>query len=242
MLEVQPPAGSFTPDLARPASTCCIAAGSGITPVLSIAASLLAAHDETVVTLIYGNRRSDTVMFADEIADLKDAHPARLRVVHVLSREPHEVELFSGRLDAAKLRDLLPSRSTSTGVDHWWLCGPFGMVNDAIGVLRELGVGPERIHRELFFVGEQPNEVHHADAPVGAGATVTVVHGRPTEHCRRPGGDHRPRRRSSRSAPTCRSPARAACAAPAGPASPTARCGCAATSPSIPTRSTPATC
>ena len=80
-----------------------IAAGSGITPVLSIAASLLrepAAHASRV---LYGNRRSGTVMFADELADLKDAHPARLELVHVLSREPREAELFSGRLDAARL-------------------------------------------------------------------------------------------------------------------------------------------
>ena len=175
VLEVQTPAGSFTPDLAVPGEHVLLAAGSGITPVLSIAASLLAAHAETVVTLIYGNRRIDTVMFADEIADLKDSFPARLRVFHVLSREPHEVELFCGRLDAAKLRDLLPVAVDVDWADHWWLCGPFGMVKDAIGVLLELGVGPERIHRELFFVGEQPNEVHHADPPVGAGASVAVT-------------------------------------------------------------------
>jgi ring-1,2-phenylacetyl-CoA epoxidase subunit PaaE len=175
VLEVQPPAGSFTPDLTAPGEHVLLAAGSGITPVISIAASLLAAHDETVVTLIYGNRRSDTVMFADEIADLKDVYPARLRVFHVLSREPHEVELFCGRLDAAKLRDLLPVAVDIEWADHWWLCGPFGMVKDAIGVLLELGIAPERIHRELFFVGEQPSEVHHADPPVGAGASVAVV-------------------------------------------------------------------
>ena len=80
-----------------------IAAGSGITPVLSIAAGLLAAGSE--VTLLYGNRRADTVMFADEVADLKDAYPTRMRLVHVLSREAQEVDLFTGRLDEAKLRD-----------------------------------------------------------------------------------------------------------------------------------------
>jgi ring-1,2-phenylacetyl-CoA epoxidase subunit PaaE len=174
-LEVQPPAGSFSPDLAAPGEHVLLAAGSGITPVLSIAASLLAADDDNVVTLIYGNRRSDTVMFADEIADLKDAHPVRMRVVHVLSREPQEVELFCGRLDAAKLRELLPVAVEPAWVDHWWLCGPFGMVADAITVLDELGVEPARIHRELFFVGEQPSEVHHVDVAAGPGATVTVV-------------------------------------------------------------------
>ena len=69
---------------------------------------MLAADDESTVTLLYGNRRSDSVMFADEIADLKDAYPARMQLVHVLSREPQEVELFNGRLDAGQLRALLP--------------------------------------------------------------------------------------------------------------------------------------
>jgi ring-1,2-phenylacetyl-CoA epoxidase subunit PaaE len=87
-LDVQAPSGSFTPDLTVPGRHVLIAAGSGITPMMSIAASVLAADDKSAVTLIYGNRRSDTVMFADEVADLKDAYPARMQLVHVLSREP----------------------------------------------------------------------------------------------------------------------------------------------------------
>ena len=175
-VEVQAPAGSFTPDLTRPGRHVLIAAGSGITPMLSIAASVLAANDESTVTLLYGNRRSDSVMFADEVADLKDAHPTRMRLVHVLSREPQEVELFSGRLDAAKLRTLLPATVDPAGVDRWWLCGPYGMVTDAIEVLTELGVDRGRIHRELFYVEEAPpEEVHHVDAPPGPGAEVNLV-------------------------------------------------------------------
>jgi len=153
-----------------------IAAGSGITPVLSIAGSVLAAQDSSVVTLLYGNRRSDSVMFADEIADLKDAYPERICLVHVLSREPQEVELFNGRLDAAKLRALLPVTVDVPAVDHWWLCGPFGMVEDAIGLLTELGVPRGRIHRELFYVEDEPPEqATHAEAPAGPGAEVTVL-------------------------------------------------------------------
>ena len=176
IVEVQPPSGSFTPDLATPAHHVLLAAGSGITPVLSIAASVLAADETSTVTLIYGNRRSDSVMFADEVADLKDAYPQRMRIVHVLSREAQEVELFNGRLDAAKLADLLPATVDVDAVDHWWLCGPFGMVTDAIDVLTKLGVERPRIHRELFYVeDEPPAEVHHVDAPVGSGAEVTVI-------------------------------------------------------------------
>jgi ring-1,2-phenylacetyl-CoA epoxidase subunit PaaE len=176
VIDVQTPSGSFTPDLGSPAHHVLIAAGSGITPMMSIAASVLAANAESTVTLFYGNRRTDSVMFADEVSDLKDAFPARMRLVHVLSREPQEVELFNGRLDAAKLRTLLPVTVAVDAVDHWWLCGPFGMVTDAMDVLTDLGVERTRIHRELFYVEpDPPAEVHHVDAPAGPGAEVTVI-------------------------------------------------------------------
>jgi ring-1,2-phenylacetyl-CoA epoxidase subunit PaaE len=175
-LEVQAPSGTFTPDLSVPGRHALIAAGSGITPMMSIAASVLAADGKSTVTLLYGNRRSDTVMFADEVADLKDSHPARMQIVHVLSREPQEVELYSGRLDRERLTALLPVTVDIAGVDHWWLCGPFAMVTSAIEVLRELGVDASRIHRELFWVGDEPPvEVTHDDAPVGEGASLTVI-------------------------------------------------------------------
>ena len=176
VIDVQEPSGSFTPDLDTPGHHVLIAAGSGITPVLSIAGSVLAAQDKSTVTLLYGNRRSDTVMFADEIADLKDAYPERICLVHVLSREPQEVELFNGRLDAAKLRSLLPVTVDVAAVDHWWLCGPFGMVEDAIGLLTELGVPRGLIHRELFYVEDAPPApATHAEAAPGPGTEVTVL-------------------------------------------------------------------
>lgn len=174
-IEVQPPTGSFTPDVDTPARHVLIAAGSGITPVLSIAASVL-AHPAAEVTVLYGNRRTDSVMFADEVADLKDADPGRVQLVHVLSREPQEVELFDGRLDAGKLRELLPVVCAVGSVDHWWLCGPFGMVTAATDVLTALGVPGDRIHRELFYVEELPPEqARHAEPPPTGGSEVTVV-------------------------------------------------------------------
>ncbi len=103
--------------------------------MLSIAASVLAAHPDTRVTLLYGNRRTDTVMFTEEIADLKNAYGPRLHLLHVLSREPMEAEIFSGRLDADKLRTLLGALVDVSGVDHWWLCGPLGMTEAAVEVL-----------------------------------------------------------------------------------------------------------
>ena len=176
VIDVQAPSGRFTPDLSRPGRHVLIAAGSGITPVLSIAGSVLAAHAESAVTLIYGNRRSDSVMFTEEIADLKDSYPARLCLVHLLSREPQEVELFNGRLDPGKLRSLLPVTVAVPAVDHWWLCGPLGMVTGAIEVLAGLGVPRDRIHRELFYVEDTPPaQVRHEEAPAGPGAEVTVL-------------------------------------------------------------------
>jgi ring-1,2-phenylacetyl-CoA epoxidase subunit PaaE len=176
VIDVQAPSGRFTPDLSGPGRHVLIAAGSGITPVLSIAGSVLAAHPGSAVTLIYGNRRSDSVMFTEEIADLKDAYPARLCLVHVLSREPQEVELFNGRLDPGKLRSLLPVTVAVPAVDHWWLCGPLGMVTGAIEVLTGLGVPRDRIHRELFYVEDTPPaQVRHEEAPAGPGAEVTVL-------------------------------------------------------------------
>jgi ring-1,2-phenylacetyl-CoA epoxidase subunit PaaE len=175
-VDVQAPSGTFTPDLAAPGEHVLIAAGSGITPMLSIAATVLAAHDSSRVTLLYGNRRSDTVMFADEVADLKDAYPDRMNTVHVLSREPQEVELFSGRLDRDRLAALLAVTVDTARVDHWWLCGPLGLVEDAIGLLTALGVARERIHRELFWVGDEPPvQVGHDEPPPDGGAAVTIV-------------------------------------------------------------------
>ena len=174
-IEVQPPSGSFTPDLSAPRRHVLIAAGSGITPVLSIAASAL-ADEQSDAMVLYGNRRADSVMFADEIADLKDSYPVRLQLVHVLSREPQEVELFSGRLDADRLRRMLPALCDVAGVDHWWLCGPFGMVTDAMAVLAELDVPAERVHRELFYVEDLPPEQeHHEEKPLTGGAEATIV-------------------------------------------------------------------
>jgi ring-1,2-phenylacetyl-CoA epoxidase subunit PaaE len=175
-IEVQGPTGSFTPDLSIAEHHVFIAAGSGITPILSIASSVL-ADPGARATILYGNRRTESVMFADEISDLKDAHPTALQLVHVLSREPQEVELFSGRLDADRLRALLPVIAPVESVDHWWLCGPYGMVTDAIAVLTGSGVPVDRIHRELFYVEEEPPPPsEHVDpTPTGAVAEVTVV-------------------------------------------------------------------
>ncbi|TYK49552.1 1,2-phenylacetyl-CoA epoxidase subunit PaaE [Actinomadura decatromicini] len=176
VVDVLPPSGTFTLPEQRGAHHVLIAAGSGITPVLSLAATALAADPSSRVTVLYGNRRSGTVMFADELADLKDAHPDRFELAHVLSQEPREAELFSGRLDADRLRVLLPRLVPVEDVAHWWLCGPFGMVTGARRVLRGFGVPDERVHQELFHVDEVPPEPdRRRPEPTGPASEVTVV-------------------------------------------------------------------
>jgi ring-1,2-phenylacetyl-CoA epoxidase subunit PaaE len=115
-------------------------------------------------------------MFTEELADLKNAHGPRLHLLHVLSREPMEADIFSGRLDAAKLRTLLGALVDVGDVDHWWLCGPLGMTEAAVEVLSGFGVDRKRVHRELFYVDEPPPELVRADEVVeGETSEVTVV-------------------------------------------------------------------
>ena len=180
-LEVLPPAGRFGPavDPSRTRSYGLIAAGSGITPVLSIAWSVLDLEPDSDVVLVYGNRTSGDVMFLDELADLKDRFPDRLQVLHVLSREEQESELLSGRIDRDRLQRLLDT--LLTGVDEWYLCGPFGMVTDGRQTLLDAGVDPARVHVELFHADAPPPRVRAVMAGPTESATVTVtLHGRTT--------------------------------------------------------------
>ena len=174
LVEVQTPTGSFVASGDLPGRHLCIAAGSGVTPMLSIAATVLRNPDSSV-TLLYGNRRTTSVMFAEELADLKNRHRERLDLVHVLSREPRDVELFSGRLDAERLRRLITLLVPIGAVDHVWLCGPFGLIADAREVLDELGVPADRVHFELFYVDEPPPELDRPELVVeGDVSDVTV--------------------------------------------------------------------
>jgi ring-1,2-phenylacetyl-CoA epoxidase subunit PaaE len=175
-IEVLPPSGTFTADLSVPGDHVFVVAGSGITPALSLAGSVL-RDGKSTVTVFYGNRRTNTVMFADELADLKDRYGTRLQLVHVLSREPRDAELTSGRLDGARLRTLVDNLVDAPAVDHWWLCGPHGMVEDARALLTELGVPVDKVHQELFYVDDVPPEPVRGDEATvtGPSSEVTVV-------------------------------------------------------------------
>jgi ring-1,2-phenylacetyl-CoA epoxidase subunit PaaE len=162
VLEAQPPTGRFTVDPSAGGRHVLVGAGSGITPLLSIAASLLACSDARV-TMVYGNRRTATAMFLEELADLKNRHPDRFELIHVLSREPRDVELFSGRLDGCRFESILRALVPWRDVDGFWLCGPVAMIDQHRTALAALGVPRSRIHAELFHVDEPPPPVVHAE-------------------------------------------------------------------------------
>jgi ring-1,2-phenylacetyl-CoA epoxidase subunit PaaE len=181
LVEVMPPIGHFTTDFAADRSRhyAAIVAGSGITPVLSLVATALAVEPASRCTVVYGNRYVRSVMFAEELADLKDRYPERLHLVHVLSREPGDAELLSGRLDADRIGRLLAALLPPSTVDEWFLCGPYGMVVDARQVLESAGVDPHAVHAELFHVAtEPPAPPPSGPAPSGDAEVAITVDGR----------------------------------------------------------------
>ena len=177
-LEVMTPVGRFnTPlDPANVKHYCAIAAGSGITPILSIVATTLAQEPKSRVTLIYANRTSRTIMFLEELEDLKDRHPGRFHLIHVLSREAQDAELLSGRLDAARLTKINETLVPPETVDDWFLCGPYDMVVDLRQALLDQGVLLQHVHSELFHVESKPPQRRTTtQADTGEGADVTIT-------------------------------------------------------------------
>ena len=151
-LRVGAPAGAFQLPAGQPqpAHHLCIAAGSGITPLMSIMRAALAQHPGNQITLLYGNRTTASMMFRNELMFLKNRCLARFHLVPVFSREPQDNELFNGRIDNAKgaefIRRLLPLNR----FDQFLLCGPESMISEVTRGLRGEGVARERIHYELF--------------------------------------------------------------------------------------------
>ncbi len=181
VLDAMPPEGRFgcMPDPAgRPRTVLGIAAGSGITPLLSIASSLLAREPQSRFVLLYGNRSAAEIMFRTALEDLKDRYLGRLAVVHVLSREKHELAALHGRLDAARIAALLPGLADPAAIDAAFLCGPTGLAEAATEALSGLGMPPERIHVERFTPAGETAAIRRppaaADAPRRATAEITL--------------------------------------------------------------------
>lgn len=170
-LEVMTPAGRFTLTPA-PGRYAAVVGGSGITPVLSIAATLLAREPESRFCLIRSDRTAASTMFLEEVADLKDRYPDRLQVVTALSREEQQAGLPTGRLDRARLTAVLPALLPVADVAGWYLCGPYGLVRGAERALRDLGVPRARVHQEIFHVDDGAAPAPRTPAP--AHSTVTA--------------------------------------------------------------------
>lgn len=142
---------SFQPDARR--NYVALAGGSGITPVLSLLKTCLVAEPLSSFTLLYGNRSSDSIMFLEEIAGLKDRHLDRLQVCHFLEAEDDDVELFNGRLDEERVAKVLGSLIDPTRVDAAFICGPGPMMDGAERALRAAGVPPGSVLLERFSAG-----------------------------------------------------------------------------------------
>ncbi|MEU9889579.1 2Fe-2S iron-sulfur cluster-binding protein [Sphaerisporangium sp. NPDC051011] len=178
-LELLSPVGTFGVrfDPARRRRYAAVAAGSGITPVLSLVATALDTEPGSRFTVLYGNRAAGSTMFADELGDLKDRHPGRLHLVHLFSREQPRVGLPRGRLDRATLDALFARLLRPAEVDEWFVCGPAGMVDEALAALAGHEVDPAAIHTELFHPGVPAGESRPA-SPTGTvpgAAEVSVV-------------------------------------------------------------------
>lgn len=151
-VEVMPPDGRFTPRVAGARHRVGFAAGSGITPLLSIIATTLAVEPQSSFTLVYSNQRVDTIMFNERLQDLKDQYPARLTLIHLLSRQSLDMPLLQGRLDEAKVAELLRALVPVSGIDEAFICGPEGMIEATQRALLQAGLAPERLHSERFLI------------------------------------------------------------------------------------------
>jgi len=169
-IDVMSPQGSFTSTLddLDGAHIAGIAAGSGITPLMALAATVLDRSDTARFTLVYTNRSTTDVMFLEDLADLKDRYPARLALHHVLSREQRAAPLLSGRIDEDRLRQILDRLVPPETVDEWFLCGPFELVQLCRDTLDDLGVDPAHVRYELFTTGDSARPEPPAGRPVVA--------------------------------------------------------------------------
>ena len=176
-LDVMSPEGTFTSglDALDGKHIVGIAAGSGITPLMALAHTVLARSDSARFTLVYTNRSTRDVMFLEELAELKDRYPARLALHHVLSREQRTAPLLSGRIDAEKLQRMLEVLIPPETVDEWFLCGPFELVQLARDTLGAASVPVKHVRYELFTTDADRVEPRHGRPVVVERGEKTVA-------------------------------------------------------------------
>ncbi|MBN9586544.1 MAG: phenylacetate-CoA oxygenase/reductase subunit PaaK [Afipia sp.] len=154
-LDVMTPTGRFgvahAPDQAR--VHVGFAAGSGITPIMSIVRGILAREPNSRFFLFYGNRTTNGILFREALEELKDRFMGRLSVFHVLSQEEQDLPILYGRLDREKVEVLLRAMVPAAAVDHVFVCGPVEMSADIEGTCVDLGIPAERVHVERFVSG-----------------------------------------------------------------------------------------
>jgi ring-1,2-phenylacetyl-CoA epoxidase subunit PaaE len=180
-VEVLPPHGSFTTEFAPTAKRHIvgIAGGSGITPVLSLLRTTLKEEPESQFTLFYGNRDSSSVIFLEELANLKDRYLGRLSLHHFLAEEEGDIDLFNGMLDRERCDEAIEHLiGNPADVDAWFICGPGPMMDAAEGVLLDRNVDKERIHIERF-TADRPSAALAAEMAQlqtkAAGTTMSVT-------------------------------------------------------------------
>ncbi|MDC9592914.1 1,2-phenylacetyl-CoA epoxidase subunit PaaE [Xenorhabdus sp. IM139775] len=193
-LEVMPPQGSFGhhpnsyhlngyhlnsyyPDTSQSGHYLAIAAGSGITPILSIIKSTLVLEPDSTFTLIYGNRTSRSVMFKEALADLKNRYLCRFQVLYLFSQETTNSPLFNGRIDIEHLNRIGKTLLNFAQFDQAFLCGPEAMLDHALSALEQAGIPAERIHSERFNTGSAQKAAMGSDpANLGRSETRVVIH------------------------------------------------------------------
>lgn len=150
------------------------AAGSGITPVLSLIKTTLRREPRSRFTLLYCNRRQSNVLFQEELEDVKDRYLTRFTLYNLFSREHQDVELFNGRLDGAKVKAFADTLLPVDTIDEAFVCGPGAMLDEVAAALLELGLPPQRVHLERFGVpGSAP--AHHVEPQDAPHARVTII-------------------------------------------------------------------
>jgi ring-1,2-phenylacetyl-CoA epoxidase subunit PaaE len=172
-IDVLPPNGSLTPRFTDRRTCVGFASGCGITPILAVARSVLASGSRFV--LFYGNTSTGRAMCLEEVLGLKDRYLDRFAVHFLMSREPQEVELYNGRLDAGRVRNVAQALFDPKQVAECFICGPGTMIDDVAGALRECGVEPERIHGEHFTAGPAVGAGTSAGEGPTTGATAALA-------------------------------------------------------------------
>ena len=175
VIDVLPPDGRFIAEAAGGTSLG-IAAGSGITPILSLLRSTLETRDDTRFVLLYGSRGTASIIFRTRLEDLKDRYLGRLSVFHVLSREQQDVPILSGRLDRTRITALLRAAVAPADIRQAFLCGPGDLVDTAAASLAALGVPAQRVLSERFTPSSPPRPRPPVPDAAPVFATATIIH------------------------------------------------------------------